>query len=182
MTCANSEPRPVRRVCVVGNTASGKSHLAGLIGKEFGLPVVHLDTVYWKPDWSHVPREDFLAAQQDLIGQERWVLDGCFSEFGLLERFRAADAVVFLDMPTWPCLRRAVGRRGDHSGDLPANDLKLPVGLGLLFLTEIVLFKLLERPRILSAAKTSGTRFIRLHNWADENRALSDLRGLESSA
>jgi hypothetical protein len=172
----------MRRVCVVGNTASGKSHLAALIGEAFGLPVIHLDAVYWKPDWSHVPREDFLAAQQDLIGQERWVLDGCFSEFGLLERFRTADAVVFLDMPTWPCLRRAVSRRGDHSGALPADDRKLPVGLGLLFLTEIVLFKLLERPRILSAAKSSGTHFIRLRQWSDEDNILSELRDFESNA
>ena len=172
----------MKKVCVVGNTASGKSHLAGLIGDEFGLPVVHLDTVYWKPDWSHIPREDFLAAQQDLINQERWVLDGCFSEFGLAERFQAADAVVFLDMPTFSCLRRAVGRRGKHSGDLPADDRRLPVGLGLLFLIEIVLFKLLERPRVLTAARSTDTHFIRLRRWSDEDSALSELRDLESSA
>jgi len=172
----------VKRVCVVGNTASGKSHLAALIGDEFALPVIHLDAVYWKPDWSHVAHEDFLAAQQDLISQERWVLDGCFSEFGLTERFQAADAVVFLDMPTWPCLRRAMGRRGGHSGDLPADDMRLPVGLGLLFLTEIVLFRLLERPRILSVAMNSGSHFIRLHNWADENHTLAELRDHGSSA
>ena len=169
---------PVRRICVMGNTASGKSHLAGLIGREFGLPVIHLDAIYWRPQWSHMAREDFLAAQRDLISQEEWVLDGCFSEFGLLERFQAADVVVFLDMPTWSCLRRAAGRRGEHSGDLPADDRKLPVGLGLLFLIEIMLFKLLERPRILAAARSSGTQFVRLRRWADEDDALAELRDL----
>ena len=166
----------VTKVCVVGNTASGKSHLAGLVGERFGLPITHLDAIYWRSDWSHATTEEFLAAQRDLISGQKWVLDGCFSEFGLESRFQAADAILFLDMPSWSCLRRAVSRRGDNRTDTPADDRLLPLGLGLLFLVEIIVFKLVERPRVLSAGKRCGTPFIRIRRWADEDQALLALR------
>ena len=169
---------PVTKVCVVGNTASGKSHLAGLVGEEFGLPVVHLDTIYWRADWSHIPADEFIAAQRDLIAGPKWVLDGCFSEFGLQSRFQAADAILFLDMPSWSCLRRAVRRRGDRRTDTPGDDRKLSLGLALLFLVEIILFKLVERPRVLTAGKRCGATFIRISRWSDEAEALLTLRDL----
>ena len=167
---------PVTKVCVVGNTASGKSYLAGLVGREFGLPVTHLDVIYWQPGWGHITRDEFLSKQREITAQPAWVIDGCFSEFGLAQRFQAADVVVFLDMPTWSCLRRAIGRRGDSRADLAADDKKLPLGLALAFLAEICLFKLLERPRILATARNAGAHFIRIRKWADEPAALLGLK------
>jgi len=168
----------MKRVCVVGNTASGKSYFAGKIGQEFGLPVTHLDQIYWQPGWKRLVREQFLARVHDLIEQPGWVLDGCFAEFGLGPRFQAADAVVFLEMPTWSCVRRAVVRRGDNREDLPSgtDDKKLPLGLAIAFLVEIILFTILDRPRILSAARRTGTPLIRVRRWADEDQALAELR------
>lgn len=170
----------MKRVCVVGNTASGKSYLAAQVSREFGLPLTHLDTIYWQPGWSHVTREAFLSTVDDLIRQPSWVLDGCFSEFDLTSRFQAADAVLFLDMPTWSCVRRAVTRRGNHRDDLPAgaDDTQLPFFLALAFLAEIVLFTVLDRPRILSAARRTGTRLIRIRNWDEETAAIAKLRTL----
>ena len=168
----------IERVCVVGNTASGKSFFAGQIGRGLGLPVIHLDKIYWQPGWDHISVEEFLDEQHSLIAQEKWVIDGCFSEFGLTQRFGAAGAVVFLDMPFWTCLRRAMGRRGDEREDLlaGADDRKIPALLGLAFLAEIVLFGLLDRPRILAAARRTGVPLIRVRNWADEPAALAALR------
>jgi len=167
----------IRKVCVVGNTASGKTHLANRIGLALGLPVQHLDQVYWQANWRHVSRDEFVAAQRQLTADDCWVIDGTFGEFGLTDRFRAADAVVFLDMPTWSCVHRAVSRRGDHRADLPAgaDDATMGAGLGLAFLAEMVLFPLLDRPRILRAVRSSKALFVHPRSWADEDDVIMTL-------
>ena len=163
---------------MVGNTASGKSHLSALVGEEFGLPVIHLDDLYWRADWSHVTADEFLEAQQDAIAGQKWVIDGCFSEFGLVNRFRAADAVLFLDVSTWSCLRHAISRWGDNRTDTPGDDKKLPLGLALAFLLEMILFWLLDKPRVLAAGRRCGTPIIHIRKWADEQEALRTLHSL----
>ncbi|MDR1807435.1 MAG: hypothetical protein LBR33_05910, partial [Propionibacteriaceae bacterium] len=135
----------IRRVCVVGNAASGKSCLADRIGLALGVPVHHLDRVYWRADWTHVSRAEFLAAQKALVSGEAWVIDGCFSEYGLRERFAAADLVVFLDVPALACVRRAVARRGGSHVGLPdgADDSRMALGRTVAFLAEMLLFPVL---------------------------------------
>jgi hypothetical protein len=162
----------------VGNTASGKSHLAVRIGQVLGVPVHHLDQVYWRADWTHAGRDEFLAAQRDLIGQESWVIDGCFAEHGLRDRFAAADMVVFLDVPAWSCVRRAAARRGaGHDGLAEgADDARAGVGLTAAFLAEMLLFPLLHRPRILRAASARTGLLRRLRHWDDEDALLQALR------
>mgnify|MGYP000369564906 CR=1 FL=1 len=41
-----------RRICILGNSGAGKSTLAAALGDVSGLPVVHLDRIFWKPDGS----------------------------------------------------------------------------------------------------------------------------------
>ena len=46
-----------RRIAVVGRAGAGKTTTIALaIGDAFGLPVVHLDPLYWTADWQPVPR------------------------------------------------------------------------------------------------------------------------------
>ena len=169
----------IKKVCIVGNTASGKSFLAERAGQALGLPVFHLDQLYWRADWTHVSRTDFLQGQRGLIGRDQWVIDGCFSEFGLDGRFQAADAVVFIDRPAWSCLRQAVARRGKPQAGIAADtDTKMGWGLALAFLAEIVLFPLLDRPRILRAARRSSARFFVVREWTEEEGLLAALQAL----
>jgi adenylate kinase family enzyme len=39
----------MRRIMIVGQPGSGKSWLAGQIGKRLGLPVHHMDHIHWQP-------------------------------------------------------------------------------------------------------------------------------------
>lgn len=56
MTDLQTQPR---RIVIFGNAGSGKSTLAQRIGAALDLPVVHLDALFWQPNWLEPEREQF---------------------------------------------------------------------------------------------------------------------------
>jgi len=99
----------MRRVAILGCPGSGKSTLAREIGKRLGLPVVHLDTLYWLPGWRAPLPGAHRAAFAAAFAEEAWISEGNFIEtFDL--RLPRADLVVILERPRWLCLWRAVRR------------------------------------------------------------------------
>ncbi|MDQ6828891.1 MAG: DNA topology modulation protein [Gemmatimonadota bacterium] len=116
----------MQRVVVIGPGGSGKSTLAKRIGESLGLPVIHLDREYWRPGWVATPTAEWKERIAQLTARPAWVMDGNYG--GTMEaRLRAADTVVFLDLPRTTCLRRAVSRwlryrgrsRPDMASDCP---------------------------------------------------------------
>ena len=143
----------MQRVVVLGPGGAGKSVLAREIGRRTGLPVVHLDPLFWGEGWAPVPaqkaRREFRAA----IAGDRWIADGNFlwdervDEDARLER---ADTVVFLDFPRRICLWRVLARLvRDHRRsrpDLPAGAYE---GFDVPLLRWICSYPKTDRPRVL---------------------------------
>lgn len=108
----------MRRVSVVGAAGSGKSTFAHRLAAVLGVEHVELDALFWGPDWTPRPREDFLADARHEIAGDAWVIDGNYS--GLQDEIWArADAVVWLDPPRtavmWRVYRRTLTRALDRS-------------------------------------------------------------------
>ena len=70
---------PARRIIVVGCQGRGKTSLALRLGRNLGLPVVHLDVLYWRPGWKESDKASFRVRVADAIAGEGWVVDGSFS-------------------------------------------------------------------------------------------------------
>ena len=49
----------MEKILIIGCSGSGKSTLAVALGEKLGLPVVHLDQLWWKEGWRNVTREEF---------------------------------------------------------------------------------------------------------------------------
>jgi len=103
----------LRRVVVVGTSCSGKSTFARRLAGILGAPCTGLDVLYWRPNWTPSPEEEFAAAIARTASAEVWVIDGNYTRHqGLL--WPRATAVVWLNYPfrtVWSrALRRTIGR------------------------------------------------------------------------
>ncbi len=98
-----------KRICIIGNCGSGKSTLAQQIALANNMPLIHIDKLYWRPNWVRVPKEDVRSSVENICAGETWVFDGNNkSTFNL--RFNRADCVIFLDYNPFFCCFRAIKR------------------------------------------------------------------------
>lgn len=105
----------MKRVVVLGPGGAGKSTFARRLGEITGLPVIHLDRMYWKRGWVKTEKNKWRESVEREIAKPAWLIDGNFG--GTREmRMRAADTIIFLDLPRWLCLYRIVKRRIIHIG------------------------------------------------------------------
>ena len=100
----------MERVMIIGCSGSGKSTLACALGEKTGLPVVHLDQIWWSPgNGQHLERPEFdrlLALETE---KPRWILDGNFHRT-LETRLEQCDTVIYLDFGRLACLKGWLGR------------------------------------------------------------------------
>ncbi len=144
----------MQRVAIIGPGGSGKSTLASDLAAGTGLPVFHLDRIFWRPGWTPAPANEARAALAEIVAGERWIIDGNFlglGHGGHDARFERADTVIFLDLPTAVCLRQALSRLVRDRGRSDRVDLPdgCPEGLDLPFLRWIWSYRRADRPQVL---------------------------------
>jgi adenylate kinase family enzyme len=109
------------RICILGPSNSGKSTLAVAIGRNRGLPAVHLDQLFHRPgtNWVPRPKEEFVVLHDDAIRGDRWVMDGNYS-ICMPQRFERATGLILLDVSTtvslWRYFRRTLFQSGRQGG------------------------------------------------------------------
>lgn len=127
--------------------------LATEISRRTGIPVVHLDRIFWRAGWVRAPADDAARGFRAAIAGDSWILDGNFlwdERVAGDGRFERADTVVFLDLPRRTCLRRVLVRlvreRGRSRPDLPDGARE---GVDLPLLRWIWSYGKTDRPRVL---------------------------------
>ena len=100
----------MERVMIIGSGGSGKTTLARQLGEKTGLPVVHLDNIWWSPgNWKHLEREAFDALLARELEKPRWILDGNYDRT-LEPRLEKCDTVIYLDFPRLVAFTGWLGR------------------------------------------------------------------------
>ena len=100
----------MERVMIIGCGGAGKSTLARKLGEKTGLPVVHLDQIWWAPGhWQHIEKPEFDEKLALELQKPRWILDGNFNRT-IEARLEVCDTVIYLDYPRLVCLKNWLGR------------------------------------------------------------------------
>ena len=153
----------MHRVLVIGSGGAGKSTFARRLARCTGLPLVHLDSLYWKPGWIEPSKDQWRRTMDALLTADRWVMDGNYGG-SLEQRLAACDTVVFLDLPRRVCLWRILLRRvKHHRSSRPDIAAGCPERLTWDFVRWVWLYPIQRKPKILqrlSALRSSQRVFV----------------------
>ena len=108
----------MKKVIVIGCPGSGKSTVSRTLHNKTGIPLYHLDMMYWNADKTTVEKSVFLERLSDVLEKDEWIIDGNYSSTMKL-RMVACDTVIFLDYPLDVCLDGIRERRGKPRSDMP---------------------------------------------------------------
>ena len=146
---AAEQLKTAERVLVIGCSGSGKSTLAQELGLRHGLPYVSMDReIFWMPGWQVRPRPEALARLQDIVAQERWILDGT-SPGTLPVRLPRTHLVLWLRPPRWRSLYGVISRWARLRGRTrPEMADGCPERISREFLTYVWNFEKTESPEI----------------------------------
>ena len=108
----------MKKIIVIGCPGSGKSTFARALHDKTGIPLYHLDMMYWNADKTTVEKSVFLERLSAVLEKDEWIIDGNYCSTMEL-RMGACDTVIFLDYPLDICLDGIKERRGKPRSDMP---------------------------------------------------------------
>lgn len=139
----------MKRVMVIGCPGSGKSTFARALHAKTGLPLYHLDMMYWNADKTTVEKSVFRQRLSEVLERDEWILDGNYGST-MAWRMSACDTVIFLDYPTDLCLDGIRERRGKPRSDMPWVETEEDAE----FIEFIKNYREQQRPKVLELLET----------------------------
>lgn len=108
----------MEKVIIIGCPGAGKSTFSKALQVKTGLPLYHLDNLFWNNDQTHVSRDIFDKRLNNILKQHTWIIDGNYSRT-LEVRLKKCDTVFLLDLPVEDCLSGVNNRIGKSRSDMP---------------------------------------------------------------
>ncbi len=104
------------KIEICGYSGAGKSMLAKELGNLYNIPVLHLDSINFEPNWVERDRtlleEDIRKFMND---NESWVIDGSYFD-RVKERYSEADYIIVMNFSRLKSLRRILKRNKTYKG------------------------------------------------------------------
>ena len=144
-----------RKIIILGCAGSGKTTYSRKLHEITGLPLIHLDNIWWKSDRSHISRDDFDRKLNEILQRDEWIIDGDYSRT-YEPRFKACDTVIFLDYSLDQCMEGITERVGKKRSDIPWSEDELDPEL----VKQVEVYIRHNRPVILSLTEKYSVKNI----------------------
>lgn len=105
------------KIAICGFSGSGKSTLAGKLGDMYDVPVVHLDSVHFLPNWVERKKEEEIEYLTNFLdNNDSWVIDGNYTNTQYERRLAEADLIIFMLFNRFSSLHRVTKRYRTYKG------------------------------------------------------------------
>lgn len=156
----------MKKIIVIGCPGSGKSTFSRALHSRTGIPLYHLDMMFWNADKTTVERGVFLERLSAVMSLDEWIIDGNYGSTMEL-RMGACDTVFFLDYPISVCLHGIKERRGRARSDMPWTETEEDKE----FADYVKSFNEKERPKILELLEKHRDKDITVFSSREEAEA-----------
>lgn len=97
------------KIAIIGFSGSGKSTLANFLADNYQLPILHLDSVHWLPNWQERTLEDEIYIVNNFLdNNKKWVIEGNYQKVCFDKRIEQADKIIIMTLPAWQCYVRVL--------------------------------------------------------------------------
>ncbi len=163
----------MKKVIVIGCSGSGKSYFSRKLSEKIGLPLYHLDLIWWREDGTNIKRDDFDKRLEEIFAQDKWIIDGNYKRT-MERRMRECDTVFFLDLPSEDCLAAVHERKGKPRLDMAWRNA--PETDDPEFVEFIKSYNAMHRPYVLELLeKYKDKNIIILHSREEANNFLDSI-------
>ena len=113
----------MKRILVIGCPGAGKTYFAKRLKNISGLPVIHMDNLYWNKDKTSISLEELSEKLLPYLKEDAWIIDGNYHDT-LKLRLEYATDVFFLMMPREECIAGILERIDQPRDDIPWIETK----------------------------------------------------------
>lgn len=99
----------MERVLIIGGNGAGKSTFSFALAEKTGLPLIHIDQIYWRGKWEVTPREEFQSRVLAEAQKSEWIIEGNNIR-SLGQRLEYADTVFWFEFPPIVCVLNVLKR------------------------------------------------------------------------
>ncbi len=106
------------KIRIIGNSGSGKTTVARMLGEYFRIPVLHMDSI------AFIPNSDFVLKEKELVRTDiskfvtynnKWIIEGNYIST-IDAVYNVPDVLIFIDLPVEQALYNFQKRHEQFKG------------------------------------------------------------------
>ena len=162
------------KIIVVGCPGSGKSVFSLALSKILNIDVIHLDKIYWKPNWVNIDSSEFDRRLALEMNKDSYIIDGNYNKT-IKERIIHSDLIVYLDYDSNVCIESYLKRveNGSIQGLISDGCVE---EADREFIEEIKTFNDNYRSKYYNLLEESGKKYLIFNNREELQKFLTSLK------